>query len=759
MNLSLPIRAVRLALVGFVLISAGGGCAGLPRIDPSGERILLWPKDQPQAALPAFPTNPTAPPVLTDAAFPTYPATAVGGVPGAPQAVTAALTTPRDTVTITPERILAPVGSEVVLKSGICTADGYTLADQKVEWMLGRNGVGQFVEVSGKGWFHPPLLPWNQPKKVDNYLAYGYTANGPLCITRGTDDPSDDVEILRGDAWISVHSPVEGTSYVTAFAPGVEGWGERRKSAVIYWVDVQWLFPPVEVASSGRPETLTTTVTRQSDGTPVEGWIVKYEVDDGGAAGAAQVAEVRTGADGRASVEVSPTAAGASTSRIRTQLIRPARYSGGAEPQLVVASGETLIRWTGDAPYLPSTQPPLTTPSAPPTTPTIPNIPPAPARKPQLDVEIVRLDAGEVQAGGLAKFEIVVRNVGDATATDVRLNCKFTPGLSHVRDTDNDRQIDTGDLGPLAPGASTSVPLEFNVLQAGQLAHDVTVTCAEAEAVAARATLTARPAPRQAQPGLRIEKIGPAQATAGQSALFRVTVRNTGETPLTNVVVVDEYPAGFLQAKPRQAGYSLVGGNIRWVIPAMQPGDLQQFDVDCLCLQQSLRVTTTATASAETGPDSAPIRNSAEHRLEILPAQGGAVGPGGGGAAPGAGSLRIRVAPTAAEVRAGTRTTVFVYVENASQASDRDVQVRIQVPTSLTIDPNAIQGPSGATPRLLGNEIQFAAVNEIRPAESFTYMITVTATQAGFPEIVAQAASRSTPAPVLHRATIEITGR
>ena len=48
--------------------------------------------------------------------------------------------------------------------------------------------------------------------KTDNYLATGYTANGPHCINRGTPDPSDDVNILRGDAWVTVTSPREGTS-------------------------------------------------------------------------------------------------------------------------------------------------------------------------------------------------------------------------------------------------------------------------------------------------------------------------------------------------------------------------------------------------------------------------------------------------------------------------------------------------------------------------------------------------------------------
>jgi hypothetical protein len=240
--------------------------------------------------------------------------------------------------------------------------------------MLGRNGVGQFVEVSGKGLFHPPLLPWNKPKKVDNYLAEGFTANAPLCINRGTPDPTDDLNINRGDAWISVSSPNEGTSYVTAYMPTVDSWDTRKSAATIYWVDVQWNFPPPSIAGSGRGHTLTTTVTRQSNGTPIEGWIVRYAVNDGGGAisgGAGQVVEMRTDAQGRATVDVSPTASGAASSKVDLQLIRPAAFGDGDAPRLVVGTGATVIQWGGaSTPYLSPGTPTPAPSGANPSTPT-----------------------------------------------------------------------------------------------------------------------------------------------------------------------------------------------------------------------------------------------------------------------------------------------------------------------------------------------------------------------------------------------------
>jgi uncharacterized repeat protein (TIGR01451 family) len=318
--------------------------------------------------------------------------------------------------------------------------------------MLGRNGVGQFVEVSGKGLLHPPLLPWAKGTKVDNYLAHGYTASGPLCITRGTADPTDDVNINRGDAWISVTSPSEGVSHVTAFTPAVESWDQRKASATIYWVDVQWTFPPPVVTSGGRGETLTTLVTRQTDGSPIEGWIVRYAVADSGAP-----SEVRTGPDGRASVDVAPTAAGAASSRIDVQLIRPAGYGGGDAPQLIIGSGTTVVNWTGASqPYLspgveqpPSSAPPIqSAPAQPlpqnPITPQ-PQLPSATPARLELDVQ----GPSQAAVGAIAQFQVTIRNVGDAAANGVKLTAQLDPGLASPNNPTSDKiGYNVGTLAP-----------------------------------------------------------------------------------------------------------------------------------------------------------------------------------------------------------------------------------------------------------------------------------------------------------------------
>ncbi len=396
--MSFPLSTTRTAL-GLLLVAAcaavAGGCAccQLPRIDPTGQQLFVWPGETapvyaPLQAVPVGAPIATAPVVVAPPpatgnlqAAPVYsdvpaaplttappPSTGTFGNPltptviGPPVAVvpTAAIAPASvqvpppgavpvgvDHVRLNPDRVMAPIGSEVVLKAGICGGDGYLHADRRIEWLLSHDGAGQFVDLGYRGEVDVFRLPWNTPRKVDNWYAIGSTAYAAQCLDHGTPDPRDDIQVVRGEAWISVTSASEGTSRVTAYAPDIDNWQFRQASATIYWVDAQWTFPPSAVAEPGRPYTLTTSLTRRSDGAPLTGWIVRYDVSGGGSLGYAggNTVDSTTDATGRASVEVSPNNAGGGTSTIGVTIIRPAVAGPDATPQLEVGRGAATISW------------------------------------------------------------------------------------------------------------------------------------------------------------------------------------------------------------------------------------------------------------------------------------------------------------------------------------------------------------------------------------------------------------------------------
>ena len=284
-----------------VCLVVASGCAGwrLPEIDPTGEHIFV-PSSTPSTLGYRNVPNPVFGPQEAG-------------------------------VTLSPRRMIAPVGSEVVMLAGVVGADNYLTTNARVQWMIAPGGVGHFVNIDQSHWVNCLVLDFTKPRKITETYAIGTTSRKYLRLTRGTTAPQDDVYVLRGQTWITVSSPVEGTSYVTVYSPDVQSWQARKQSSTIHWVDASWVFPPPSINPAGTRHVFTTTLTRQTNQAPLPGWLVRYEILDGPPAGfapeGATVAEVATDDLGQASVEVFQNQPTAGTNRIGIQVIRRRRLA------------------------------------------------------------------------------------------------------------------------------------------------------------------------------------------------------------------------------------------------------------------------------------------------------------------------------------------------------------------------------------------------------------------------------------------------
>ena len=754
------------------------GCAGwrCPRIDPSGERLFICARDQVPPVAPAS-VNVQAPPVYTDAVFPQPVLPPAGLLPPIPQ----------DRLTISPQRILAPVGSEVILKAGLCTSEDFLLTDSKIEWLLARDEVGEFVALGGRGWCRDPWLPWNKPKKIDNHYATGYTARVPLLITRGTEARNDDVQVEPGEAWASITSPVEGTSRITAVAPEIKTWATRRATATIYWVDVAWTFPPASIAAGGG-QVLTTTVRRHTDGTPIEGWLVRYEVADGSGAlrgtDSGQAVEVPTDAQGRASIDVTPTGSAGTTTRINTQVVRPERFAGSNAPRLVIANGATTINWTtGGSDYVPPPDDlgtPLATNPLPPTAP-IQSAPiqaaprqAAPVRRgPQLELEVHQVSPNVV-VGGEARFEVVIRNVGDSTATGVVLRDVFDQGLTHPSAPPGVFEIENKNVGDIGPGDSRSLFLTFGVQQAGRLRQVISATSNEGARIERQAFVDVQQPQLQPEGRLQVTKQGPRQRNVGEMALFTLGIKNVGDAPLTNLEVVDTYDA---ELQPQPSGDAeLRSGSLFWRIPRLGVGETWRRDVNCRCAAPKTESCGTVSVTAETGTLTGAISQAERSCIEIRPSvgdvvppvtppAGGAVvpnvvPPGGGDVSPNAtGPLQLDLIPFANPVRAGTRLTFQLVIRNAGTSSDQQVRLRVLFPPELIPDVAQIRNEANIQAQFNNGELLFEPINEMRANERLEFVIPCNANQQGVRNVTAELISQNMPQGARQTKEIQILGR
>ena len=189
-------------------------------------------------------------------------------------------------ITISPEIAVNPVRTQHVLVATVTGPNGAPMAGEKVEWML--TGDGTIVDVDGG-------------EKVDNGYAVSRTASSGYVLDRGNADPSDDVRVGPGQTWCVITSGSEGTSNIIAYAPNIPNWDKHKAFATKNWMDVTWEWPVDATNRIGSPHTFTTRVMRYSDGTPLVGYHVNYEIIGGPSAtfaGGGQSMAVKTDGSG-----------------------------------------------------------------------------------------------------------------------------------------------------------------------------------------------------------------------------------------------------------------------------------------------------------------------------------------------------------------------------------------------------------------------------------------------------------------------------
>jgi hypothetical protein len=697
---SLPLTAILLSVVV-------AGCASLPRIDPSGEQILTW---APQPA-------PMAGPGIA------LPAIAAPGL------------------TLTPTRIVAPVGSEVLMVAGVHGPGQPNLPGERVEWMLAPGSVGHFLAV-GESEQLRFLRLGTPPQKVSNDYAVSETQSSARIITRGTVDPGDDVSVLPGQAWVTVASPVEGSSHLTAFAPDVQGVLSNRQSGVIHWVDVRWIAPSSTTLPLGGSHSLVTTVTRASTGAPVAGYKVRYELAGGVEAGFGPAlsggVELTTNEQGLASAELSPGGATAGSAQVSVQLIRPAGAVAGANEPLVLGNATITVTWAAPAPVQPAMPPAVSQPGT-----IAPNLPPqttGPAESPSaptqgnLEVRVVS-PAQPVPLGGEAAFEIYINNRTTSPLRNVVVLDRFDAGLRHAKAASPIQQT----LGELAPGDERAIGLTFTVREPGRHCHTVEVTADGGHRATAQGCVTvvgdAASAPDA--PSVSVQKTGPPRLKVGEVGLFKIEVINTGTQPVNRLQIADRW-GDTLAPVEATKGHSRTRDNeITWQFDApLGPGARKLFEVRYRATSAAAKNCTTAMVIGD------GLSETAEHCVEIT----------GATAANANGTLAVEISEVNQPVRVGAQFIYRIVVRNDGATPQRDVVLGVELPPSVAVD--LIQGPAKHTQ--VGQTIRFEPVLSLEPKQLLSYELRVRGTRAGRAVVRASATSQSITSPITADQAVQI---
>jgi uncharacterized repeat protein (TIGR01451 family) len=659
-------------------------------------------------------------------------------------------------ISVFPGRLVAPIGNEVLVVATVNTPGKPQAPYQRVEWILAPQGVGSFLGTGESD--RPFFASGTNPEKLDNGYLISETASVGHVLQRGTATTADDVTILPGQAWLTMTSPTEGVSYVTAFAPDLNGVYGNRQTAAIHWVDARWTLPPQINARVGANAPIAVTVYRQSSGAPVANWRVRYSISGGPpgnfSAGGTQTFEATTDAAGQAVADLTQAVPQPGINTLTVELVRPENSAPGVTEPLIVGTASTQVTWSETGPVTPApTTPGGTIPLNPvpgqnPVPPaTVPGTPQPGTNPPAASpVKLNLLGPTTAATGQEVKFQLELTNTSNAPLNTATLNVEFDPGLENKLGASPIKREMTD---PIPPGRSLLLNLPFMATRPGQQCINVTVTTltgAPAQArsclnvvgatpgignpprVSLKVTPTARQAPLGSEQRVIIEV-----ENAGNEPLNDLTIETAFSPELTMIAASPEYsvPAYGLKINRPAGTISFSGFKVAPNGRLTPPLEIGFKSVNLTPPNKPALIRVNALANGQ------PFTQ--DTTIEVTPPQA---------AAPTAGSktqMEFSKSEVGQQIKVGNRYRYSIVVNNIGSAADRNVQLTVKLPDQVQIVPNGINvQPANVT----GQVITFPPIDEVKPnARPLPYLIEVTAAQPGDGAFEATLTSQGQPQP------------
>lgn len=247
---------------------------------------------------------------------------------------------------------IAKVGHAVTIVATVLRANGERAVDEPIEWVLAGGSVGRIGECSGSAGGGPREEAARSP-----FFSAGRSAG----VAPGSDAPPpllDDPGVLAataspsalepGQAACVLHSDVAGSAYLTVRAPRIADRTKQERTLRVHWRRARLQFTRSLQATLGGSARLVARVVDDSNGEPLSGYRVRYQVDPRGATvfdGGVWETDAVSDAGGFAVARVqhrAPTAP--ATSEVVVRLLGTEAVVG--EPPVVLEDVKTTIEWS-----------------------------------------------------------------------------------------------------------------------------------------------------------------------------------------------------------------------------------------------------------------------------------------------------------------------------------------------------------------------------------------------------------------------------
>lgn len=307
-------------------------------------------------------------------------------------------------------------------------------------------------------------------------------------------------------------------------------------------------------------------------------------------------------------------------------------------------------------------------------------------------------------------YTVTVTNIGTCTAEDVVITDTLPEGTEHA----SFQKTLNFKLGNLEPCQTKKVNFSVTSCKRGNICNTAVVTACNANQTSCEACTCV------ACCAVECHKCGPKQIMVGQNADYQITVVNTGDKALHEVVVTDTAPsATAIVAAP---GAAISGKQAVWRLRELQPGQRVTFHVTL----------TTCTPGYFT------------NRAHITNCEGCNSCCEFGTTWKGRPALEVCVDNADNPICVGETSRFKIVVSNKGQEIDSNVNVVVNLPPELT--PVSASGSSAS--RTNGQVVEFAPYPSLSPRQTIQYEVNVKANGRGDLRPKIQVSSDSTRNPI-----------
>lgn len=319
----------------------------------------------------------------------------------------------------------------------------------------------------------------------------------------------------------------------------------------------------------------------------------------------------------------------------------------------------------------------------------------------------------EVCPGDAVHYTITVTNRGSATAEEVVVTDSLPDGIEH----ESGLRTLTFKLGSIEPCQTKTVKFCATATKRGKVTNNIVVNACNADSVSCNWTTCVCCC------AIECSKVGPKEQNIGKNADYQITVTNTGDKPLTDVVVSDCAPSSTSIVAAN--GAQVNGNNAVWRLKELKPGEKVSFAITlttCVpgCFTNRVNVTNCqgCTAACEYTT-----------RWKGRPA------------------LNVCIVETEDPICIGETTSYNISVINQGSEADSNVVVTVKFPPEL----QALSASGDAAGKVDGQTVTFAPVKSFNARQTLKYRVDAKGVSSGDARVIVEVSSDSIKTPIVQQ--------